>query len=130
MAGFVAQLDEINALADASPGFVWRLQDEAGDATSIRAFDDPRMLVNLSLWESVEALREFVYKTAHKGVMLDRKRWFESMDGPHMVLWWIPAGELPGVDQAKRKLATLATNGPTAQAFTFAKPFPAPGSNG
>src|SRR4051812_489450 len=82
MAGFVSQLAEINALADRSPGFVWRLQGDPGDATTLRAFDDPRVLVNMSVWSSIEALRAYVYRSAHAGVMQDRKKWFERFDGP------------------------------------------------
>ncbi len=119
MAGFVARLDEINALADRSPGFVWRLQTEAGDATAIRAFPDPLLLVNLSVWESVEALREFTYRSAHAGVMRRRAEWFERMDEPHLVLWWVPAGDLPTLDEAKARLDRLRSEGPSPEAFTF-----------
>src|ERR1700747_733667 len=88
MAEFVANLERINALADASPGFVWRLQTEAGDATSLRPYDDDRILFNLSVWASAEDLREFVYRSAHAGVMRQRKSWFERFDGMYYALWW------------------------------------------
>ncbi len=119
IAGFVAQLDTINALAEASPGFIWRLKDESGNATTITAFDDPRMIINMSVWESLEALRAYVYRSDHTQVLARRREWFEKMDGPHMALWWIPAGTLPSVDDAKRCLEMLAARGPTAAAFTF-----------
>jgi hypothetical protein len=127
MAGFKNQLDPINAIADASPGFVWRLQTEDGNATSIRPFpDDERMAVNMSVWESLEALTQFVYKSAHAGPLRDRKLWFEPMDGPFQVLWWIPAGHIPTIDEAIAKLDHLKRHGPTADAFTFAAPAEAP----
>jgi len=127
MADFLAQLAAVNQLAESSPGFVWRLQDDSGDATAIQAFDDPKLLVNMSLWTSVETLREFVYRNPdHRSVMADRKRWFVATEGPHMVLWWIPSDQRPSVKQARDRLAHLATFGPTEHAFTFAKTFPNP----
>lgn len=128
LAGFVARLADINALADASPGFVWRLQTDAGDATSLRPYDDDRILFNLSVWASAEDLREFVYRSAHAGVMRQRKSWFERFDGMYYALWWIPAGHIPTIAEAKERLEHLRTNGESAHAFTFAAPFPAPGS--
>ena len=126
MADFAARLDDVNALAEASPGFVWRLQTEAGNATSLRPYDDERIMVNLSLWETPEALRAFVYRSAHTEVMRRRKEWFESMAGPHMVLWWIPAGIVPTVEEAKHRLDHLAAHGPTVTAFTFKVRYPPP----
>ena len=119
LAGFVARLDEINALADGSDGFVWRLQTEAGDATSLRVFDDDRLLVNLSAWRSVEALQQYVYRTVHAELIRQRAAWFERLGRPHYALWWIPAGTLPTVDEAKRRLAHLDAHGPSPQAFQF-----------
>lgn len=130
MADFVAQLETINALADRSPGFVWRLQTEDGDATGIRAFGDEPMLVNMSVWESVEALHAYVYRSAHLGVMRDRRRWFDPMAEPHLVLWWVRAGELPSVEEAVRRLRRLTDDGPGPRAFTFGKRFPPPGEPG
>lgn len=130
MSGFVEQLDKINALAEDSPGFVWRLQTEEGDATSLRAFDNPDILVNMSVWESVEALHNYVYRSAHLEVLRDKKLWFETMKDAHMVLWWIPAGYIPGVEQAKQRLQLLSENGPGPAAFSFRKRFPAPGQPG
>lgn len=119
IADFVAQLDAVNALADASPGFVWRLKDESGNATAIPAFDDPRMIINMSVWESLEALRAYVYRSDHAKVLARRRDWFEKPDGPHMALWWIPAGTLPSVDDGKRRLRLLVERGPSVEAFTF-----------
>jgi hypothetical protein len=126
LADFVAQLDDVNALAEASPGFVWRLKSDSGNATDIRAYDDPLMIVNMSVWESIEALFDFAYRTSHTKVMNRRKEWFESLPGPHMVLWWIAAGTVPTVDEAKRRLDHLAVHGPTVTAFTFKARFTAP----
>lgn len=129
MEGFRSQLDPINALADKSPGFVWRLQTEEGNATAIRPYDDERMAINLSVWESLEALQAFVYKSAHVGPLRDRREWFEPMAGPILAMWWIPDGHIPTVAEAKARLQLLHEHGPSAEAFTFRKPFPAPGSS-
>jgi len=126
MAEFVAQLPPINALADASPGFVWRLQSESGDATSIKIYDDELIIINITVWESVESLREFAYRSAHVGVMRDRKRWFEIFDDPYYALWWIPAGELPSTEEGKERLDHLRENGDSAFAFSFKNVFPKP----
>ena len=126
MADFVAQLPPINVLADESPGFVWRLQSEGGDATSIKVYDDDMIIINLTVWESVAALREFVYKSAHQGVLRDRKRWFEKFDGPYYALWWVPAGHLPSPDEGKQRLDYLREHGDTAYAFSFKNVFPMP----
>jgi len=126
LADFMAQLDAVNAMAEASPGFVWRLKSDSGNATDIRAYDDPRMIVNMSVWESVDALFAFTYKTAHTKVMNRRKEWFESLPGPHMVLWWIAAGTVPTVAEAQRRLKHLAEHGPSAAAFTFKMRFAPP----
>lgn len=129
MAGFVARLDIINALADRSPGFIWRLQTESGDATAVRAYDDERIIVNMSVWESLEALTAFVYASDHRPVMQQRRQWFERFDGPYMVLWWVPAGHIPTVEEAKERLEHLRASGPTPHAFTFVRAFPAPGQS-
>jgi hypothetical protein len=126
LAGFVAQLEPINALADAAPGFVWRLQTEDGDATAIRLYDDERIMVNLSVWASLAALRDFVYASRHLGVMRHRRAWFSRMADPYLALWWVPAGTIPTVAEARRRLELLARAGPTADAFTFRAPFPEP----
>jgi hypothetical protein len=124
MAGFVKQLDPVNALADAAPGFVWRLQTEEGNATSIHAFEDDLMLVNMSVWESVEALAEFVYRSGHVDVMRRRREWAEHMKEAYMCLWWIPAGQIPTIEEAKERLEHLREHGPTPRAFTFKRRFP------
>jgi heme-degrading monooxygenase HmoA len=127
MAEFVAQLGPVNALADRSPGFVWRLQTEGGDATSVRAYDDDLIIVNMSVWESLEALTAFVYASAHRPVMRRRREWFSRFDGPYMALWWAPAGHIPSVEEARDRLDHLRDHGPTPFAFTFRQAFPAPG---
>jgi heme-degrading monooxygenase HmoA len=126
LADFVAQLEPVNALADGSRGFIWRLQTEDGDATAIRAFDDDRIIVNLSVWESLEALRSFVYASRHLDVMRRRRQWFHRMADPYLALWWLPAGTIPTLAQARDRLELLDRNGPTANAFTFRDPFPEP----
>jgi len=126
MSEFVAQLSPINALADESPGFVWRLQSESGDATSIKIYDDELIIINITVWESVESLREFAYRSAHVGVMRDRKRWFEIFDDPYYALWWIPAGELPSTEEGKERLDHLREDGDNAFAFSFKNVFPKP----
>ena len=126
IASFVEQLEPINALADSSPGFVWRLQSEEGDATALRVFDDPDILVNMSVWESLAALREFVYRSEHRELLRARANWFVKSEGPHLVLWWIPAGSQPTVEEAKQKLALLQAHGPTEQAFDFRHSFAPP----
>ena len=123
MKSFVDRLDEVNALADTSPGFIWRLQTEEGDATAIKAFDDPLLLVNMSVWTSIDALKNFVYKTFHVDLIRDRDAWFTKMMNVHQTLWWVPAGHLPSVDEGKKKLDILQKNGPCKAAFTFAKSF-------
>ena len=123
MAGFVNRLDEINALADASPGFIWRLKTEANNATYLRPFNDERTLLNMSVWESVEALRQFVFQTAHVQLLRHRHAWFEKFAGAYAALWWVPVGHLPGFDEAKRRLAHLDKDGPTQFAFTFQSVF-------
>jgi hypothetical protein len=123
MAGFVAALDPLNAIADVAPGFVWRLQTEEGNATSIRAFDDDLMLVNMSVWESVEALADYVYGIDHVAVMRRRREWATQMVEAHLCLWWIPAGSIPTVEEAKERLEHLRENGPTPYSFTFKQRF-------
>jgi hypothetical protein len=119
MHGFVSRLDEINALAEKSPGFVWRLQTEEGNATYLRPFEDERTLLNMSVWESVEHLRHYVYHTAHVELMRKRQAWFEKFAGTYTALWWVPNGHIPGIDEAKKRLAHLDAHGPTEFAFTF-----------
>jgi Domain of unknown function (DUF3291) len=124
MAGFVERLDEINALADGSPGFVWRLQTPEGNATYLRPYADDRILFNLSVWETVEDLRIYVYRSAHAEVLRQRQDWFEKFGAPTVTLWWVPAGHIPSIDEAKKRLERLQEEGPTAFAFTFQTLFP------
>lgn len=126
MADFVANLDRINTLGEASPGFVWRFKDESGNATSVRAFDDPRLIVNLTVWASVEALSRYAYRSDHVGILRRRREWFVPFDGPSLVLWWVPAGHRPTLAEAKGRLAQLTAGGPTPEAFTLKRAFPSP----
>lgn len=119
MAGFVARLDEINALADNSPGFVWRLQAPEGNATYLRPYGDERIIVNMSVWETIDALKQYVYRGGHADVLRQRREWFEKFSGVYAALWWVPAGHLPGIDEAKKRLAHLDAHGPSQFAFTF-----------
>ncbi len=128
MEGFVARLDELNHLADRTPGFVWRhTADGADDSTSVRPYpDDLMLIINLSVWESIDALHAFTYRSAHGPAYAARHRWFERMDGPSLVLWWVPAGHRPGVGEAKARLDLLRERGPTPEAFTMKRRFPPP----
>jgi hypothetical protein len=128
LAEFVAELEPVNALADSAPGFVWRLQDESGDATSIQAFDDERLIINMSVWESVEDLWRFVYDSRHLEVMRRRREWMIKLAESHMALWWIPAGHLPGTEEARERLDHLRAHGPTPRAFSFKQRYPPPDS--
>ncbi len=125
LAEFVANLEPVNALADRSPGFVWRLADESSDATSIRAFEDERMIINMSVWESVEALWAFVYVGRHLEVMRRRREWMTRIADTYMALWWLPAGEIPTPAQARERLDHLRAHGPTPWAFTFKRRYAA-----
>lgn len=126
-AEFTDNLDPVNAVADAAPGFVWRLQDEAGNATSFARDGDPLRILNLSVWESVEALRAFTRDERHLAFLRRRREWFRPPDGPHLVLWWVPAGHRPSIEEAEARLARLTAEGPSPEAFTFARPQPPPG---
>ena len=126
LAGFMEQLDEINALAERSPGFRWRLQGDGGNATDLRVWDDPLVIVNLTVWETIDELHAFAYRSDHKTVFARRFEWFERLERPATVLWWQPQGEIPTLDEALRRLDLLAESGPTLEAFTFKQPFPAP----
>ncbi len=119
MADFVAQLDTINALAESSKGFVWRLKDDENNATNFRPFDDDRIIVNMSVWESIEELMDFAFKSAHTVVMKDRNKWFEKFGKPAMVLWYIDEGHIPTVEEARERLEFLQENGASEFAFDF-----------
>jgi len=125
LADFVANLDRINALAEQSPGFVWRLEDEAGDATAIRPFGD-NIVVNMSVWEDIESLHAYAFRSAHVEVLRRRREWFENMSEAYAVLWWVPRDHRPTTREAAERLASLREHGPTVNAFTFRKSFPAP----
>ncbi len=124
MADFMNNLDRINALAEATPGFVWRLKGEGNNATDIKPLDDPRFIVNMSVWESIEALFGFAYRSEHRAIMVRRREWFGKPEGPYQVLWWAPAGALPSVEDGLARLRHLAEHGPTPHAFTFRTAFP------
>jgi hypothetical protein len=128
MAKFVAQLDEVNALAEGSAGFVWRLKEESNNATGLNPYNDNRIIVNMSVWETLEDLIKFVYRGKHAEVLRSRKEWFVNFGKPFTTLWYIPAGKIPTVEEAKERLQSLQDNGPTEFAFDFKKRFPAPTS--
>ena len=119
MKDFVDQLDAINALAERSPGFVWRLKSDSGNSTDIRIYDDPQMIVNMSVWTSVETLRDYAFKSGHMEVFRRRKEWFDELSGPRLALWWISAGTVPDPLDARRRLEVLDKDGPSPTAFTF-----------
>jgi hypothetical protein len=126
MAGFASNLDRVNALAEATPGFVWRLQTEEGDATAIRPFQNESMLVNMSVWQDVDSLSQYVYNSAHVDLMRKRREWFERINEAFLVLWWVAKGHRPSVSEAVVRLELLRKNGPTSEAFTFRHAFPSP----
>jgi hypothetical protein len=126
MTGFVSRLDEINRLAENARGFVWRLVGDGADATSIRAFDDPLLLVNMSVWEDLESLKSYAYKSAHVDLIRDRDAWFHKLPEAHQALWWVSAGHIPTVREGKAKLEHIRAHGPSPEAFTFARSFPPP----
>jgi Domain of unknown function (DUF3291) len=132
LAGFMAALDPVNALADAAPGFVWRLQTEDGNATAVRAFawdqaGSAGVILNMSVWESVEALAAFVYSPEHRAVLRRRREWFEQMAEAYLALWWVPRGHVPSTGEAEDRIRHLRAHGPTPHAFTLRVHFPPPG---
>ncbi len=131
MAGFVAQLDTVNALADTSPGFIWRLQTSEGNATGVKAYDDPLIIFNMSVWASLKDFSNYVYSSEglHREVMKQRRRWFQRFDGPYTTLWWIPQGHIPTVEEAKERLESLRVHGETAYAFSIKKQFSSPNAS-
>jgi hypothetical protein len=134
LADFVGQLDAVNAAADAAPGFLWRLQTEDGNATALRAFEedaegaDGGILLNMSVWESVEALAAYAFGGAHLAVLRRRREWFERLTDVYAAVWWIPRGHVPAIHEAEDRLRHLRAHGPTPYAFTLKVHFPAPGS--
>lgn len=126
---FVEALDRINALAEASPGFIWRLTDDEGGSSSyvqVSGLDDPLDILNYSIWEGVDSLKDFMYRTDHVGFLRRRTEWFEPLDVPVSACWWIPAGTIPSVDEAYRRLEHLRASGPSAEAWPLTKPEPRP----
>ena len=119
MADFTNNLALVNGIAERSQGFVWRYVDDSGNATATRPYDDPRIIVNFSVWESLETLERFVWQTVHKHFYGRRPDWFDHFDGPSMVLWWVPAGHRPSVDEAVARLAHLRQHGPSDYAFDW-----------
>ena len=126
LADFVSALDRINTLGDRSPGFVWRYQEADGTSTGTRVRGDDAIIINYTIWESAETLFEYAYHSAHVEVFRRRREWFEDMREASLVLWWAPAGVIPSVAEADERLDYLRTHGPTAHAFTFKQPSPAP----
>jgi uncharacterized protein DUF3291 len=116
---FRTNLAPINALAESSPGYVWRLQDDSGDATSIKPFEDDLEIINLTVWESIDALADFTYRSGHVEFLRRRREFFEAPTAPILCLWWIPEGTIPTIDEAIERLAHLRAHGPTPRAFTF-----------
>jgi hypothetical protein len=127
---FVDFLDPVNRFAEESPGFVWRLVGEDGQSSSYLppAFADPLTIVNMSVWQDLASLQQFIYQTVHRYFLQSRRKWFEKLDGPSTVLWWIPAGQLPTLDEAKEKLRLLEARGPTPDAFSLTVAFDAGGA--
>lgn len=126
MDSFTGRIDAINAMADRSPGFIWRLTDEDDDidgALSLRLPGDESTLVNMSVWNNIESLFQFVYKTAHAKVMTTNQDNFKNLVKNHMVSWWVPEGHIPPLSEAKAKLDQLRAHGPSPEAFTFRMPF-------
>jgi hypothetical protein len=119
MAGFVARIEALNALADAAPGFVWRLQTEEGEVSPVATFSGERVLFNLSVWASIDALEAYVYKSNHLSAVQKRAEWFERPEKSPLVLWWIDAGHIPTEQEAEERFKSLWKSGPTPQAFTF-----------
>lgn len=125
-ADFADNLDPVNALADAAPGFVWRLRDDGGNATGFARDGDPLRILNLSVWESIETLKDYTYASDHRDFLRRRLEWFTPRVGSHLVLWWVPAGHEPTIAEAEDRLRRLEVDGPAPAAFTFASTFPPP----
>lgn len=129
IAEFADALDQVNALADAAPGFVWRLQTEAGNATGLQPVAaDELVIINMSVWDSIEALGDYVYRSDHTGFMRRRREWFEKYGTAYLALWWVPTGHIPTVEEAFERLDIIERDGPTPRAFAFRRPFPPPGT--
>ncbi len=122
---FVDNLELVNGIAENSDGFVWRLKDDSGDATNIKAFDDPNMIVNMSVWESVDSLKDFMFRTHHRDFMRRKGEWFHRLAEDTYVLWWIEDGHIPTLNEALERLEHLRNNGDTPYSFTFKTNFTA-----
>ncbi len=122
---FVDNLEPVNNLAESSEGFIWRLKDEQGDATNIQAFSDPDVIVNMSVWDSPDALKNFMFRTHHRNFLRRKKEWFHNIPEDNYVLWWVPIGHVPTIEEAVEKLDFLRSNGDTPYAFTFKSNFTA-----
>ncbi|MBD8511382.1 DUF3291 domain-containing protein [Photobacterium sp. WH24] len=120
---FADNLDPVNAIAESSEGFIWRLQDESGDATSIQAFDAPNMLINMSVWESVDTLKNFMFRTHHRDFMRRKAEWFHRSAEDTYVLWWVEDDHIPTIAEAKERLDYLRNKGDSPFAFTFKSNF-------
>lgn len=126
MHGFVEQLETLNALAEESPGFIWRFKTAEGNATGVRLYDDPLLIVNLSLWDHPDSLKAYVYRSGHAAAYKARSEWFHDIEGPSFVLWWVPAGTRPSLEEGRKRLEFLGGEGPSNNAFTFKPMFPPP----
>lgn len=126
-ADFIAAVAPINALAESSPGFVWRFQEDGGDAVTVRKFGDDAIVFNMSTWESLDALADFVFKSAHSAIMRERRKWFVPMKEAYAALWWVPVGHRPSISEAEERVTHLRQHGSTQFAFIFKQPFPPPG---
>jgi hypothetical protein len=126
MKGFVDRLDEMNNLADVSPGFIWRLKAEGDAATTNDAYEDPSIIVNMSVWNDLESLKHYVYKSAHLELLKDKNAWFHKMPKAHHTLWWVPVSHTPSISEGKERLEHFQENGASEFAFNFVKSFPAP----
>jgi hypothetical protein len=126
MQEFVDNLEPVNQLADISPGFVWRFKEEGGDATAFNPYGDERIIINWSVWETVEQLEDFVYNSFHTEIMKKQRQWFEKLGRPHYVIWYIPKGHIPTFEEANERLEYLDAHEPSPHAFNFRAKFPIP----
>ena len=126
MKEFVDNLDKVNGIAENSEGFVWRLKDESNNAASFNPYNDEQVIINISVWKDVESLQNYVYKSFHTDFLRRRKEWFNKYGKAHFALWWIKEGDLPTIEECVERLDFLQTNGSSARAFDFRKPFPKP----
>jgi hypothetical protein len=128
VAEFVDNLDKINALAEASEGFIWRLKDESGNATAFNVFGDERIIVNISVWSGIESLHTYVYRSSHSEFLGKRNQWFKLPKTAHLALWWIDDNDYPSAEDGRERIYHLREHGPTAYAFTLKKRFEATAS--